>query len=308
MQGEKKSNSSRKVTRLYYKWNLQSTRKSITSADLKTQLETILTTLDRIQSDDPLKWHKDLSSTERVALNLLGIQFVCLQVETRLKPSQLDQQSSIDTEKLDLNLEPTTVARQRILGDRSRHFEELKKKKTSSEDTEINDPIGFSSSEVVDSVPLTYKPYPSEYLLKSKLRKLKELSVSEISGILCDRYKFKATQETTAKAFNVSASTVSRLSTRFKESGWTWEHIENLTGAELLSIAVSNRKLPPNFSKPDFNQVHSRYNGGETLTQIWTEYRERCADAGLKAYSYPQFCELYSQEFGRVLKSNVHLP
>jgi transposase len=100
-----------------------------------------------------------------------------------------------------------------------------------------------------------------------------------------------------AAACNISPSTAGSYIDRATEAGLTWAEAEPLSEAEVEALLFTyvGRSEPRARAAIDFDWIHRELRRhGVTLQLLWGEYQVAAQSAGVLAYQYSQFCELYA--------------
>lgn len=120
-------------------------------------------------------------------------------------------------------------------------------------------------------------------------------------------------QRQIAAACSISAATVFDYLSRAERAGLAWEQARALTDAEVEArlFTYIGRSEPAARAAIDFPWVHRELGRvGVTLQLLWGEYQGAAEQAGVRAYQYSQFCELYAGWRGqrRLSMRQVHRP
>lgn len=122
---------------------------------------------------------------------------------------------------------------------------------------------------------------------KLHMKKLKELLRLKLSATLSN--------QTVARALEMSSSTVSYYHRAARSAGLTWPLPEKMTDPELLALLTPHC---PQLTRSqllreplDYKEIHQELRKKTvTLELLWEEYKTR---VGERAYSYSQYCRLY---------------
>ena len=100
-----------------------------------------------------------------------------------------------------------------------------------------------------------------------------------------------------AAACSVSPATVSDYLDRAEQAGLTWAQASALSDAEVEGRLFKQlgHNEPVARAAIDYKWVHAELGRvGVTLQLLWGDYQLAAQKAGVRAYQYSQFCELYA--------------
>lgn len=102
-------------------------------------------------------------------------------------------------------------------------------------------------------------------------------------------------QRQIATSVHSSRGTVSEVLHAAQRTGIHWPLGETVTNTMLLSTFFPERYTASKSRvEPDYPAIHQELaRSGVNLTLLWTEYSEKCRQAGQKPYMYTQFCDKY---------------
>jgi transposase len=102
----------------------------------------------------------------------------------------------------------------------------------------------------------------------------------------------------TARACDVSHSTVLEYRRRAEEAELVWEDVEKLEQADLEQRLFPESAKAPSRPLPVWSEIHQELKRpGVTLQLLWEEYKAEHREDG---YQYSRFCELYGEWRGRL--------
>ncbi|MNQ08445.1 hypothetical protein D3C85_212430 [compost metagenome] len=286
---------------------LDAKKRPVSLAELKEHCQTLSTILQRPEADPfaiGLTQAHDLSQKENDTLAFFGITNTLVRSDRDGEQEIRSQQLRIHEWLLDrIWPQPFDPGYQETLESFRAHITDDLRSSPSRLRTwpEIMLESGIAliilNSEGLGHAPLDLQPwkvYPQSPSITPNTKKRharKALSVSQIKEILRHRLLLGSTRKSTAESLGVSAGSVSHFTTLAKKAGLTWKQIDAFTGAQILAVMrpdLAKRQQPV---EPDFNAVHYALQKGETLRQMWKEYRARYK--GLRTYGYSYFHALY---------------
>ena len=123
----------------------------------------------------------------------------------------------------------------------------------------------------------------------------------DYKSILVKKYVLRLPSREIAKALGCSKTSVNNFIKAFQASSQIRFPLPpGITNAGIHEAVYGRAKgsggRDPSFEYPDFEAVHEGMKRNNmTLLYQWNRYFSRCAASSLKAYSYRQFCDLYSR-------------
>lgn len=135
----------------------------------------------------------------------------------------------------------------------------------------------------------------------------------KVREVLRLHFECGCTHREIAAACSVSPATVSDYVSRAERAGLSWHQVRPLGDVEVEArlFRYIGRGEPAARAAIDFAWVHRELGRvGVTLQLLWGEYQVAAQNAGVRAYQYSQFCELYAGWRGqqRLSMRQVHRP
>lgn len=111
-----------------------------------------------------------------------------------------------------------------------------------------------------------------------------------------------------AYAVHSSRHTVRDVERLAGEKGISWPLVEQLSNKQIQELLYPERQNKVQiYLEPDCAYIHKELvKKGVNLSLLHSEYKVQCADTGLVAYSYTQFCEIY-RNWARKTKATMRI-